>query len=482
MATRVYLPSTGTPSISPAFGSGWAVPAADRRAAVRTRISSAITQKNGAGDAATGNHLVRQYVLEEALAAQTISGTIKGQVCCCENHSGVNAALAIRVAKCASDGSGVVQILAISKSSDLTATPPEFPVEPDFGAAAFTNRRFETGSDTFSLTLGSTAVDAGDFLIIEIGYNDAATQTTRFAAMFFGDNGGTDLPENETDTDEGKNSWVEFSMDITFQGAGGVTASPTGVAATGEVGTIAVSGKANVPLTGAEGTGAAGTIAVVLNTPVALTGAEAVGAAGAIGMTGQANVPVPGVEAIGQVGDFTISGEATVELVGVSAAGAAGTITVDTGTGEVTVILAGVAATGAAGDVQVSGKALTAVPGVSAAGEVGVLAIAAAAMASLSGVLASGQVGSLATFTSVTVTVPGVFADGQAGLIQVTGTANVPLSGVEAQALIGLLTVIVGTLQASDERVIRVQLAGRTVDVELSSRVVRVTAANRTIQ
>lgn len=217
MVTRVYLPSTGTPSISPAFDAGWEVTTnADRRTAVTTRISSAMTNKDGAGDTTTTDQLLRQYILGP-VGSQTISGTIKGQMRIVNNTGTAVGMLKVAIAKCASDGSGVTQILAPTSSSTIETAPPG-------STTTLTNRRLEEGVDDFALNLTSTGVNDGDFLIIELGYKDQSGNAARFMSINFGDDSGTDLAEDETTT-TANNPWVEFSMDITFSG-GGPPATP----------------------------------------------------------------------------------------------------------------------------------------------------------------------------------------------------------------------------------------------------------------
>lgn len=208
------MPSTGATSISPAFGAGWGTTTnADRLKMVRTRISSAMTTKNGAGNAAIDKQLLRQYILEEALAAQTISGSIKGVMRCVSTNLGVGF-LAVRVAICASDGTNVRELLSIQSSTNTGAQPPGF-------AVSLTNRRLEQGNDDFALDLTSTASNAGDFLIVELGYDDPSSNTGRFGSISFGDDSASDLPEDESTT-TADNPWVEFTHNFTFDtGASG---------------------------------------------------------------------------------------------------------------------------------------------------------------------------------------------------------------------------------------------------------------------
>lgn len=217
MATRFYFPSTGAPAVSPAFGGGWGTTTnADRRAMVTTRISSAMTEVSGAGNAAVDQQLLRQYVSSQALAAQTLSGSIKGQVRVRRGNFGGGdpGSLAVRVAKCDSTGSTVTEILSVQYTSRIT-TPPRLN-----GVDTATNRRFEQGSSDFALDLASTSIDAGDYLIVEIGYDDATSNTSRFVRATFGDDSSTDLAEDESTT-AADNPWIEFSADISFDSGGG---------------------------------------------------------------------------------------------------------------------------------------------------------------------------------------------------------------------------------------------------------------------
>jgi hypothetical protein len=211
MATRIYFPSTGTPSISPTADALWTVTTnADYRTAVTTRISSSMTDKAGAGDAATGFQLLRQYLIGP-LAAQTITGAIKGQVRGMASVAGVGN-LAVSVGKCNGSGTGVTQILAPTAADQAGSI--QFTADP-----TKTNRRFEHTTDDFSLELASTGVSSGDYLIIGVGYDDLSGNAGRFVTLVFGDDSGTDLAEDESTT-AANNPWIEFSADLTFAGGG----------------------------------------------------------------------------------------------------------------------------------------------------------------------------------------------------------------------------------------------------------------------
>jgi len=102
----------------------------------------------------------------------------------------------------------------------------------------------------------------------------------------------------------------------------------TGVSATGGVGTVAVTGLANVSVTGVSATGGVGTVTVTGLANVSVTGVSATGAVGTVTVTGLANVPVTGVSATGAVGTVTVTGLANVSVTGVAGVSALGDITV----------------------------------------------------------------------------------------------------------------------------------------------------------
>ena len=103
-----------------------------------------------------------------------------------------------------------------------------------------------------------------------------------------------------------------------------------------------------------------------------VTGLEATGEIGSVAITGDAIVPVTGLEATGTVNDVTVTGDAIVAVTGLAATSADGTVTVVEGTGvdaavtsprlranvgvataigEISVLVTGVEATGEVGQV-----------------------------------------------------------------------------------------------------------------------------------
>jgi len=116
------------------------------------------------------------------------------------------------------------------------------------------------------------------------------------------------------------------SLQISFQL--GVGASVTGLAATSAVGSVTVTGPANVSVTGIAGTGGVGSVTVDAAGQVDVTGIAATGGVGAVTVTQGTgvDVAVTGSFAIGRVGVATATGEIQIQLTGLSATGQVGQV------------------------------------------------------------------------------------------------------------------------------------------------------------
>ncbi len=206
--TRFYLPSTGAAAISPTQSSEWDFTTGfDRLKLVTTKINSASATKAAADTTATANRdaLIRQYV-SDGLEAQTISGTLKGRIRAQENATTANLRAQVIVRVLSNDGSTVRGTLYAGDLTTGTTNPTsEF-------AATLTNRQYPRGA---SVALSSVTAQAGDRLVVEIGYRKHAALSTT-GTLSFGDNSGTDLAEDETTT-AANNPWIEFSGYVQFQ-------------------------------------------------------------------------------------------------------------------------------------------------------------------------------------------------------------------------------------------------------------------------
>ncbi len=221
-------------------------------------------------------------------------------------------------------------------------------------------------------------------------------------------------------------SWVRGAAS---GGGGNVTLSLSGVAASGQVGTL-VSGIAYAAA-GAQATAQAGSVKAAISYP--LTGTAATGQVGTV--TSGIAYALTGDQASGQVGIVSYaSADVTLALTGVAATGAIGSVVPN-----VAYVLTGIEGAGAVGSVVPS--ASYALAGIPATGNVG--AVVANASYALAGDQATGQVGSVGAGNDVSLSLTGVQASGAAG--GVASALAYPLTGAQGSGQPGALT---GTVSA----------------------------------
>lgn len=210
MATRIYLPSSGAAPVTP---STWNFPTQAATtytyAASLTKLSTAFATRSGATGTTNPTHRgLLRYVLGP-LAAQTISGTVKGQIRCYENNGGANATLAAAIKIVQPDGSDRAVLLSYTAADTFTdGLAPEFD-------NALRNATIRDSSESASPTLTTQDAQAGDYLVIELGWRSATT-SSRTIYQRVGDASSNDLAENETDSTNDYCPWVEFSADLGF--------------------------------------------------------------------------------------------------------------------------------------------------------------------------------------------------------------------------------------------------------------------------
>jgi hypothetical protein len=228
MTTRIFLPASGAAAVNPAFDGAWEKTAdADRLECVTVRINSGFASKTSSENAAASPYdfLTRQYV-SKPLAAQDISGTVKGQVKCLESSSQADFCRALVVKVVSPDGQTLRGTLVSHFPGALAS---------EYSSTGLTNRYFPPAGTP----LTPVTVQAGDRLVIEVGTRSFNTSSTnRTATHRFGDASVTDLPENESETQD-YNPWLEFSQTLTFlsfTGAGAGAAAPAGATALGRHG------------------------------------------------------------------------------------------------------------------------------------------------------------------------------------------------------------------------------------------------------
>ena len=161
MATKIYLPSSGSAAVTP---STWIFTNQINPltfAGVITPISSAMTTKlEATGTTSPITRAMLRYVIGP-LAAQSISGTVRMVMSAMESNAGANATLAMAAKIIQSGGADRATLLAVT-ASDSTASPYEF-------VTSLYSRRAWTVSETEPLSLTTQSATAGDYLVIEIG-------------------------------------------------------------------------------------------------------------------------------------------------------------------------------------------------------------------------------------------------------------------------------------------------------------------------
>ncbi|MEW6378589.1 MAG: phage tail protein [bacterium] len=205
MGTRFYFPRYVSAPISPAYSSQWEQ--------VNTCRWMTYPAKTGASAGGQGvvetsgsapyDVSIYQYI-SDALTAQTISGTVRGQIRAYEINSDGDFCPALLIKVVSGDGSILRGTLLAYFPSALTSEFSLFPT--------CENRHFPPETALTPLT-----IQAGDRLVIELGVRAFNTlAVSREAGLIAGDIDSIDLPEDET-TATAANPWIEFSHVFQFQ-------------------------------------------------------------------------------------------------------------------------------------------------------------------------------------------------------------------------------------------------------------------------
>lgn len=210
--TRLYLPSSGAAAVSPTFSAGWddtggadhlALATASGGATAQVQLTSTDTVTTTDAD-----QLWRQYVSPPLNGAQSISGTVKGQVKVKESSNAQNARAQLVIYVVSNDGSTVRGILL---DFDTSALSSEF-------STSNINKKFPLAAIS-PATLSSVSASDCDRLVIEYGARDHSTGVGATVSATFGDDSATDLAENETSSAT-SDPWIEFSGTISFRAEG----------------------------------------------------------------------------------------------------------------------------------------------------------------------------------------------------------------------------------------------------------------------
>lgn len=311
MATRFYLPASGTCPITPTPDTAWDTTTGfGSYPTDTTKTNTALA--NGTTRTSTvvlvlENRLDRVYVSTQQLAGQTITaGTFSGVVLCEESSGGADAWWQVIIRVVSSDGSVVRGTLYAGS----TATSPSATTgaeNGEMGAASFQSR-IKNALPTTSVTALS-----GDRIQIELGARWIPSSTSRTFFIGYGDPTGTADAALTAALSTNRDPWVELSNTLTF---GGVTSWSDAPTAAG-VGAAAVSGLVTVRgAVLAAGVGAATVLALQGFFGAAVAAGQGAATVGGFGF---------GVRAAG-VGAATVTGLATKS--GAPAAAGTGTASV----------------------------------------------------------------------------------------------------------------------------------------------------------
>lgn len=208
MATRLYLPSSGTPpaGFTPAFDAAWEDTSIGARLPCDTaKASTAMTTVSFTdADATDKDILFRQYISLALTAGQTITGNqeINSQMRVAETAAANNLFLVLGIRIVAADGSTVQKTVVVVVRGDTEAV------------TTLTNR-----SNAPSSELTNYTTVAGDRIVVEVGLGgDPLTGSTHSGDMRIGDADPTDLPADETTTTD-NNPWVQLTDTLTFVAA-----------------------------------------------------------------------------------------------------------------------------------------------------------------------------------------------------------------------------------------------------------------------
>jgi hypothetical protein len=206
MATRFYLCGADVgdfPKPTPSASSPWNAASTSRSRIYPFKLGYGVANSTAFvsnGATAPWNEQAFQ-VISQPLAAQTISGTGKGQLTCFENAD-IDACAAVQVRVVSYDGSTVRGTLLSYFPSSLTS---EF-------ARTIANRHFPPET-----TLSSVDVQEWDRIVIDYGARIFKAYASEAFLLRLHDGATDDLPEDETETEYGSHSaWFEFSQDLEF--------------------------------------------------------------------------------------------------------------------------------------------------------------------------------------------------------------------------------------------------------------------------
>ncbi|HET7713922.1 MAG TPA: hypothetical protein VFK94_06955 [Patescibacteria group bacterium] len=212
MATRFYLPSTGTPPVGlPGLPSGWTagdVPEIELPGPT-TKSNTALTNYTVGETTASVTNIPIAAFISAPLTAQTISGTFSAVVRGLESNAGADDSLQVGIVLIDNLGTTIKSTLYGGHAAALNTT------------AGALGQEFLTSAATRifnAVALTSQTAVLGDRLAIVVGYRTHDTVTTnRNTTLRFGDPTATADFALTAGLTTDLCPWVEFSANLSFQ-------------------------------------------------------------------------------------------------------------------------------------------------------------------------------------------------------------------------------------------------------------------------
>lgn len=218
MTTRFRFPPIAGQFGAIPFHSHWDATASAVRRYMNTRNTASGSVYSLALPETTASRQSKLWVQahSDVLVAQTISGTVKGQIQCFESDAAMDAALQVHI-RVVDPVAGTTRGVLWAPDKTFTAISASAGTENYEVATSRTNRKAPSGWSGSGHSLSSVDALDGDVIVVEIGLRHCNTVTTSYTGTI--NLGGvgwvSDLPEDETETALGT-AWLEFSGNIAF--------------------------------------------------------------------------------------------------------------------------------------------------------------------------------------------------------------------------------------------------------------------------
>lgn len=217
MGTRFYFNQDAAAPVTPSsWSAGWnKTTGQDTITTPRSlslgKIPSSFTGNGNTGTGVSGQFVaVTRFVSLGLTQAQTIGGTVKGQIACRETNATDNYNLAVAIKIVKSDGTDRGVLLAVSASDDVATQPPEM---RNLGGGEQENRKLRDSAESTTITLVDVAAERGDFIVVEVGFRQDSTSTAAGVVSACSLSTVSDYPEDDTTTTS-QTTWIEFNSYI----------------------------------------------------------------------------------------------------------------------------------------------------------------------------------------------------------------------------------------------------------------------------